>query len=112
MRRRDDDFSWGEGNPDVVLRAYGSVAVHDNLYGDVVIRQERDALEEDDSFVVVPIQDAEHVARAIIDKVKEIKADPDWGKPKPQPQPAQSRLALPAPGHPTARPAIVKRGVG
>ena len=37
-----DDFNWSEGNNNVVLRAYGSVAVHENVYGDVVIRQERD----------------------------------------------------------------------
>jgi hypothetical protein len=94
---RCDDFNWGEGNNNVVLRAYGSVAVHENPYGDVVIRQERDALEDEDRYVVVPIQDAEYVARAIIDRVKEIKAGPDWGRPK-QPEPdAQQRLALPAP---------------
>jgi hypothetical protein len=92
------DFDWSGKN--VVLRAYGSIAVHENPYGDVVIRQERDPLEEDDHWVVVPIQDAEHVARAIIDKVAEIKTDPDWGKPQqPEPEPdAQTRLALPAPG--------------
>ena len=90
-----DDFNWGEDNANVVLRAYGSVAVHENPYGDVVIRQERDALEDEDRFVVVPIQDAEYVARAIIEKAKEIKADPDWGRRK-QPE-AQQRLALPAP---------------
>jgi hypothetical protein len=37
----------------VVLRAYGSVAVHENPYGDVVVRQEGDALEEDDHWVVI-----------------------------------------------------------
>jgi hypothetical protein len=25
-----DDFDWGEGNNNVVLRAYGSIAVHEN----------------------------------------------------------------------------------
>jgi hypothetical protein len=30
---RGDDFNWGEGNSNVVLRAYGSVAVHENPYG-------------------------------------------------------------------------------
>jgi hypothetical protein len=109
---RGDDFSWGEGNSNVVLRAYGSVAVHENPYGDVVIRQERDALEDEDRVVVVPIQDAEYVARAIIDKVKEIKADPDWGKPK-QPEPdAQQRLALPAPNGRQAASPVRNGGAG
>ena len=87
------DFDWSGDNRDVVLRAYGSVAVHENPFGDVVIRQERDAMEEDDHWVVVPVHDAELVAQAIIDKAQEIKAAsrPDPGERKPAP------LALPAP---------------
>jgi hypothetical protein len=109
---RGDDFNWGEGNSNVVLRAYGSVAVHENPYGDVVIRQERDALEDEDHVVVVPIQDAEYVAQAIIAKAKEIKSDPDWGKPK-QPEPdAQQRLALPAPNGKHADPPVRNGGAG
>jgi hypothetical protein len=75
---RGDDFKWGEGNGNVVLRAYGSVAVHENPYGDLVIRQERDALEDEDHFVVVPVQDAELIAKAIVDKAKEIKEGPHY----------------------------------
>ena len=82
------DFDWGSENGNVVLRAYGSVAVHENPYGDVVIRQERDATEEDDSFVVIPVQDAELIAQAIIDKAKEIKREAN------NQHPAQARLAL------------------
>ena len=90
------DFDWSEDNSNVVLRAYGSVAVHENTYGDVVIRQERDALKDEDHWVVVPVQDAEIVAQAIIDKANEIKrgdrpAPPQGRETKPAP------LALPAP---------------
>ncbi len=107
---RGDDFNWGEGNPNVVLRAYGSVAVHENPYGDVVVRQELGELEEDDHWVVIPVQDAEYVAQAIIAKVAEIKSDPDWGKPAPPEPEAQTRLALPAPGI-KPRTDTAKRGV-
>jgi hypothetical protein len=106
------DFDWGEDNSNVVLRAYGSIAVHENPYGDVVIRQERDALEDEDHFVVVPVQDAELVAKAIIDKAADIKRN--WtAAEKPQPeqadgQVAQPRLALPAP----ARPTVIKSREG
>jgi hypothetical protein len=62
-----DDFDWGD-NADVVLRAYGSIAVHENPNGDVVVRQERDALEDEDRFVAIPVQDAELIAQAIIEK--------------------------------------------
>jgi len=90
------DFDWSEDNSNVVLRAYGSIAVHENPYGDVVIRQERDSMEEDDHWVVVPVQDAELVAQAIIDKANEIKRgdrplSPQARETKPAP------LALPAP---------------
>ena len=74
-----------------MLRAYGSVAVHENPYGDIVIRQERDALEDEDQFVVVPVHDAELVAQAIIDKAQEIKRAADGRRPDAKP------LALPAP---------------
>jgi hypothetical protein len=104
-----DNFDWND-NANVVLRAYGSIAVHENELGDVVVRQERDALEDEDRFVAIPIQDAEYVARAIIDKAKEIKSDPDWGKPAPPEPEVQTRLALPAPGI-KARTETAKRGV-
>jgi hypothetical protein len=90
------DFNWGEDSGNVVLRAYGSIAVHENPYGDVVIRQERDAMEEDDHWVVVPVQDAELVAQAIIDKAREIKRGDI-----PPAKPAPERLALPAPAPPS-----------
>jgi hypothetical protein len=91
------DYCWSADNADVVLRAYGSVAVHENPYGDVVVRQEGDALEEDDHWVVIPVQDAELIAQAIIDKANQIKAEWKGDEPPEQPEPAQSRLALPAP---------------
>ena len=90
------DFCWGADNTDVVLRAYGSVAVHENPYGDVVVRQERDALEEDDSWIVIPVQDAEYIAQAIIDKAHEIKTGPKGDAPTDRER--QPRLALPPPG--------------
>jgi hypothetical protein len=68
-------YDWGADNTDVVLRAYGSVGVHENGYGHIVIRQERDdPMGEDDRWVAVPVKDAEQVAQAIIDKVREIEA--------------------------------------
>jgi hypothetical protein len=58
-------YDWNADNFDVVLRAYGSIAVHENGYGDVVIRQERDdPMEEDDRWVAVPVHDAYRVLRA------------------------------------------------
>ena len=111
-----DDFDWhDEFNRAVVLRAYGSIAVHENPFGDVVVRQERDALEDEDHWVAIPVQDAEYVARAIIAKAAEIKAAPRPVKaaaPKPPKEPEREpTLALPAPAHPTERQTRVARGV-
>jgi len=105
------DFSWNSDS-DVVLRVYGSIAIHENPFGDVAIRQERDALEDEDHVVVIPIQDAELIAQSIIEKAREIKEgwSGDDGRPPPaqqQPEPEQqTRLALPAPLAP--RPTVTK----
>jgi hypothetical protein len=106
------DFNWSGEN--VVLRAYGSIAVHENPYGDVVVRQEAGELEEDDHWVVIPVQDAELVAQAIIEKAREIKEGwssddnrPPPARQQPEPEPEQqTRLALPAP--PPPRPTATK----
>jgi hypothetical protein len=101
-------FNWNS-DADVVLRAYGSIALHENDLGDVVVRQERDALEDEDRFVAIPVQDAEYIAHAIIRKAAEIKAAPAEER-----QPAQEReprLALPAPGIKATRTATAQRGV-
>ncbi len=89
------DFDWGRDNGNVVLRAYGSIAVYENPHGDVVVRQERDSLEEDDHWVAIPVQDAELIADAIIDRAKESRA----AAAAEQGRPAQASLALPAPSN-------------
>jgi hypothetical protein len=105
------NFDWSADS--VVLRAYGSIAVYENPHGDVVVRQEGDALEEDDHWVVIPVQDAELVAQAIVEKAKEIKSlSIAERQAKHEQEDREPRLALPAPAHPTARPTVVKRGVG
>ena len=94
------DFDWSRDNGNVVLRAYGSIAVHENPYGDVVVRQERDALDDEDHWVVIPVQDAELVAQAIIDKAAEIKSvaiDRRQDQPEAAGQGSQPQLALPSP---------------
>jgi hypothetical protein len=105
-----DDFKWyDEFNRAVVLRAYGSIAVHENPFGDVVVRQERDALENEDHWVAIPVQDAEHIAHAIIRKAAEIKAAPPPVRPPKEQEPAREpQLALPSPAHATVRPTVVK----
>lgn len=89
-----DRFDWS--SPSVVLHGCGDVAVYTNPNGDVVIRQE--CFYGDDPYIVVPIDSAERVAQAILDRAEESRAQaPDGAE---QPEPAQETLALPAPTGP------------
>jgi hypothetical protein len=102
-------FDWSGEN--VVLRAYGSIAVHENPYGDVVVRREAGELEEDDHWVVIPVQDAEYVAKAIVDKAKEIKSlsiAERQAKHDGQQEDREPRLALPPPAPNTREQTKVK----
>jgi hypothetical protein len=49
-----DDFDWSKDDS-VVVKSVRGLAVYRNSEGDVVIRQERGAYDEDDPFVVVPV---------------------------------------------------------
>jgi hypothetical protein len=90
-------FDWSSDS-DIVLRAYGSIAVHENPNGDVVVRQERGQLEDKDQTVCIPIQDAEYIAKAIVDKAKEIRTlSPAERQAKHDGEDREPRLALPAP---------------
>ena len=90
-------FDWS-ADSDIVLRAYGSIAVHENPNGDVVVRQERGQLEDEDQTVCIPIQDAEYIAKAIVEKAKEIKSlSIAERQAKHGQEDREPRLALPAP---------------
>ena len=65
--------------------------------------------------MVIPVQDAEYIAKAIVDKAKEIKSlsiAERQAKHDGQQSEREPRLALPAPAHPATRPTVDKRGVG
>lgn len=49
------DFNWNDAKDDLIVPSTQAVAAYLNPAGDIVIRQERDWNDEDDSFVVVPI---------------------------------------------------------
>jgi len=44
---------WGVDDPDVIIRSQPAMAVYENVYGAIVIRQEASLYEEDDPYVVV-----------------------------------------------------------
>jgi hypothetical protein len=103
---------WSANRASIVAHSYGDVACYPNDRGDVVLKQ-MDDMSDDDQTVIVPIDSAERMAAAMLDAAKigrEIIADIQADAPAEQER--EPRLALPAPAHSTARPTIVKRGVG
>jgi len=95
-----DEYDWND-NDAVTLRSYGSVAVYENPHGSVVIRQQRDALEDEDSTVIIPVHHADLIASEILAVAKAVReADVSRGDAsgRENAKPArQERLALPSP---------------
>lgn len=63
-----DDFNWSADNEDVVQHSVQGVAVYENQYGNITIRQERN-WDEDEDTIVVLTHDA---ARALIEKLRSL----------------------------------------
>lgn len=74
MALEQEAFDWSD-DADVVVRAYGSVAVYQNKNRDIVIRQEGSAYGQgEDSIVFIPASQARIVAQAIISALKKTEA--------------------------------------
>ena len=65
-----NDFDWSnaEDAEDIIMHSVQAVAVYLNAKGEVVIRQERDWSQDEDSFVHIPLQNID----ALIAKLKEV----------------------------------------
>lgn len=48
------DYDWSNSLDDIVFQPNPAVAVYLNVDGDVVIRQQRDQYEDEDSVVIIP----------------------------------------------------------
>lgn len=48
-----DDFDWSVTNGDVILAEQRTTAVYTNKWGQAVIRQERGAMEDEDTYVII-----------------------------------------------------------
>lgn len=79
MNQRDPDFDWLTDDS-VILEPRRALAVYVNQRGEVVLRQQRDWDEDDDSFVYFPHNDAEHVATQILGLIKN--AGMPWHQPR------------------------------
>jgi hypothetical protein len=75
----DNDFDWSSDNEDVVLREQRALAVYWNTRGDLVIRQERDWSENDDSFLVISRNNVD----AFLDRLCDVVGIPSVGRSKP-----------------------------
>lgn len=97
------EFDWND-NEAVTLRAYGSIAVYENPHGSVVLRQQCDALADEDSTVIIPVHDAGLIASEILAVAKASReSDPSRSEASQRGAVAapakerQARLALPPP---------------
>ncbi|AYD02219.1 hypothetical protein [Neorhizobium sp. NCHU2750] len=64
------DFDWNEAAKagDIIVRSQDAIAVYENDDGDIVIRRQADPyIENEDVFVVIPLEKAIDVARKIVD---------------------------------------------
>jgi hypothetical protein len=82
-------FDWWK-DPSVVLREYGSIACQINDVGDIVLRQQDDYSEEDQT-ITVPCKDIERLAAALLAKAKESRANHEPAGQVPLPLPAPSK---------------------
>jgi hypothetical protein len=65
----DNNFDWNTDDS-VIFKSYYGVSVYLNSGGDIVLRQEKDAYQDEDEVIVIPQCFAQMVAQAILDKVK------------------------------------------
>ncbi|MGQ9370399.1 hypothetical protein [Azospirillum sp. ST 5-10] len=72
-----EPFDWRSTDTvdDIVIRTVQGVAVYLNPRNDIVIRQERDSTEEEDTVIIVPADCAERLARKILAVAEEAKQD-------------------------------------
>ncbi len=61
-----EEFDWNKAEEAIVVKSRRAVAVYTNPTGDLVIRQERmEYADQDDPFVVVPIECVDELIAAI-----------------------------------------------
>lgn len=65
-------YDWSKSADDLVYPSRAAVAVYLNADGDLVIRQQRDIYEEEDSVVIIPREKAASLIQKISD-VTELK---------------------------------------
>ena len=59
------DYDWSKNGDDLVFGSSAAVAVYVNADGDLVIRQQRDRYEDEDSVVIVPSERVPALIRRI-----------------------------------------------
>jgi hypothetical protein len=80
------DFDWFSDDS-IVLRPQLAVAIYQNERGGLVIRQERNWDEDNDTFIVIS---PENIS-AFIDKITDVAGIPSFGGPEPKPPPVRKR---------------------
>ncbi len=62
------DFDWSNSTDELVFQSSASVAVYLNIDGDLVIRQQRDEYEDEDSVVIIPRTNVAVLIRKIYER--------------------------------------------
>lgn len=67
----DKEWQWRDATSEglVVIQSVQAVAVYTNQSGDIVIRQQS-AMQEEDSFIVIPRSSAKALSKAIAEEAK------------------------------------------
>lgn len=70
----EENFSWSKAeSTEIIQRSVQAVAVYFNPAGDIVIRQEANAYEAHDSFVILPVDACERLIEKLSEMVQEHK---------------------------------------
>jgi hypothetical protein len=75
---KDSVFDWGAANEDVVLRHQLAIAIYRNALDGLVIRQERDWNDDDDTYIVISPENVD----AFIDKLTDVAGIQSFGRPQ------------------------------
>jgi hypothetical protein len=79
-KESDEKFNW-LSDDSVVLQPQLAIAVYRNGAGGLVIRQERDWNDEDDTFIVISPENID----SFVDKLTDLAGFPAFGGPQPTP---------------------------
>jgi hypothetical protein len=68
----DDGFAWDSSNPDVIATYQPALAVYANRYGHIVLRAERSGFDDEDTVILVSVENAPKLIARLTKLLKEL----------------------------------------